>query len=97
MARHRTHRAPAVYWYCRCVERRYCLLLRRLIHDAHPCDRRRLFFLTGWGWGLFTLLQVWRSSDRPDKRFALVPFGCVTAGRAGVGVYTAWLIMQDPD
>jgi len=42
-------------------------------------------------------LQVWRSSDRPDKRFALVPFGCVTAGRAGVGVYTAWLIMQDPD
>lgn len=54
-------------------------------------------FLLGWGFGLFTLSQVWWRSRQPGKRFALFPFGCVTAGWVGACVYAAWLITKRPE
>lgn len=54
-------------------------------------------FLLGWAAGLFTLWQVWRHSAHPGKRFALFPFGCVTAGWLGACVYAAWLIVRRPE
>ncbi|HET7369882.1 MAG TPA: NnrS family protein, partial [Gammaproteobacteria bacterium] len=53
-------------------------------------------FVAGWLCGLATLLQVWRRSQKPDKRFALFPFGCVTSGCAGAIVYVWWLATNGP-
>ncbi len=53
-----------------------------------------VLFLLGWATGLFTLIQVWRRSDAPSRRFALFPFTCVSAGWIGTCLYTAWLFTQ---
>lgn len=53
-------------------------------------------FVAGWLGGLATLFGVWRRSRKPDKRFALFPFGCVSAGCVGAIVYTFWLATQNP-
>jgi uncharacterized protein involved in response to NO len=54
-------------------------------------------FIAGWIGGLATLFGVWRRSDKADKRYALFPFGCVSAGCAGAIVYTGWLATQQPE
>ncbi len=53
-------------------------------------------FALGWAGALLTLLQVWRSSKKADKHFALFPFACVGFGWAGACAYAAWLITQAP-
>lgn len=53
-------------------------------------------FVIGWGVGVWTLLGVWRDSTRPDKRFALFPLGCISAGAVGAAVYCVWLAVPQP-
>jgi uncharacterized protein involved in response to NO len=55
-----------------------------------------LLFVVGWGLGVTILLGIWRQSARPDKRFALAPLGCVTAGGVGALLYGIWLWTQWP-
>ncbi|HET7308452.1 MAG TPA: NnrS family protein [Gammaproteobacteria bacterium] len=54
-------------------------------------------YVAGWIGGLATLLQVWRRSDKADKRYVLFPFGCVSAGCAGAIVYAWWLGTQQSE
>jgi uncharacterized protein involved in response to NO len=53
-------------------------------------------FAAGWALGLWMLGRVWWRSRRPDKRFALFPLACVTAGCAGAVVHALWLWTSQP-
>ncbi|WP_109995183.1 NnrS family protein [Salinisphaera sp. LB1] len=56
-----------------------------------------MIFVAGWGLGLWTLVGIWRRSNHPDKRFALFPLTCATAGCAGAIVYALWLWTSRPE
>jgi uncharacterized protein involved in response to NO len=53
-------------------------------------------FIGGWLAALLTLFGVWRHSPKADKRYALFPFGCVSAGCTGATVYFCWLATGEP-
>jgi uncharacterized protein involved in response to NO len=51
-----------------------------------------VLYALGWAGAVLTLLQVWLSSSKTDKRFALFPLTFVMFGLVGNCVYAGWLI-----
>lgn len=55
-----------------------------------------LLIAAGWAVGVYTLAAIWyRAAPGKDKRFALFPLACMTAGNLGALLFALWLLRPD--